>query len=88
VQGADGKEAYTRSGELRISANGVLETYGGYAVLGDGGPITLPPPTSSRSVSMARFPSGPWSGALDPGRGRSHQTGQSTADQLPKALMV
>jgi flagellar basal-body rod protein FlgF len=43
VQGADGKEAYTRSGELRISANGVLETYGGYAVLADGGPITVPP---------------------------------------------
>ena len=43
VQGADGKEAYTRAGELRISGGGVLETYGGHAVLGDGGPITLPP---------------------------------------------
>lgn len=43
VQGADGKEAYTRDGEFRISANGVLETYAGNAVLSDGGPITLPP---------------------------------------------
>ena len=43
VQGADGKEAYTRSGALRLSANGVLETYGGYAVLADGGPVTVPP---------------------------------------------
>jgi flagellar basal-body rod protein FlgF len=43
VQAADGTEAYTRAGSLRINAGGVLETAGGLAVLGDSGPISLPP---------------------------------------------
>ena len=43
VQDADGREAYTRAGNLRINANGVLETAAGHAVLGSGGPITIPP---------------------------------------------
>jgi flagellar basal-body rod protein FlgF len=43
VQGADGAEAYTRNGNLSVSANGVLQTHDGRPVLGDGGPITIPP---------------------------------------------
>lgn len=43
VQDADGREVYTRAGNLRINANGVLETPTGLAVLGSGGPITVPP---------------------------------------------
>lgn len=43
VQAPDGTEAYTRAGELRISASGLLQTAAGHPVLGDGGPITLPP---------------------------------------------
>lgn len=43
VQAADGKEAYTRSGNLRVSASGVLETAQGQAVMGDSGPISIPP---------------------------------------------
>lgn len=43
VQGADGKEAYTRAGALRVNADGQLQTADGHTVLGDGGPITLPP---------------------------------------------
>ncbi|MHB8786281.1 MAG: flagellar basal-body rod protein FlgF [Thauera sp.] len=43
VQMPDGTEAYTRNGSLEISANGVLQTRDGRPVLGDGGPITLPP---------------------------------------------
>ena len=44
VQAADGSEAYTRRGDLRIAASGVLETGDGHAVLGDGGqPLTIPP---------------------------------------------
>lgn len=43
VQGLDGKEAYTRAGNLTVSTTGVLETATGYAVLTDGGPITIPP---------------------------------------------
>jgi flagellar basal-body rod protein FlgF len=43
VQAADGKEAYTRMGNLRLTETGVLETAAGQPVLGDGGPVTIPP---------------------------------------------
>lgn len=42
VRTADGAEAYTRRGDLRVSAAGVLETGEGDAVLGDDGPLTVP----------------------------------------------
>lgn len=43
VQSRAGTEGYTRAGDLQVNANGVLETGSGLPVLGDGGPITLPP---------------------------------------------
>ncbi len=43
VQMPDGSEAYTRNGSLEVSANGILQTRDGKPVLGDGGPITIPP---------------------------------------------
>jgi flagellar basal-body rod protein FlgF len=43
VQRADGTEAYTRNGSLKMSENGILQTASGLNVLGDGGPITIPP---------------------------------------------
>lgn len=43
VQASDGSEAYTRRGDLRIAASGVLETGDGFPVMGSGGPITVPP---------------------------------------------
>lgn len=43
VQGFDGTEAYTRAGNLRIDALGQLRTADGRQVLGDTGPLTLPP---------------------------------------------
>jgi flagellar basal-body rod protein FlgF len=45
VQAADGTEAYTRAGNLRLSANNELVTASGYAVLGDGGPVAIPSDT-------------------------------------------
>jgi len=42
VQSPEGGEAYTRAGDLRVSATGILETGTGLAVLGDGGPISVP----------------------------------------------
>jgi flagellar basal-body rod protein FlgF len=42
VQAPDGSEAYTRAGDLRVSAAGILETGAGHPVLGDGGPISIP----------------------------------------------
>ena len=46
VQDRDGQEAYTRNGDLHLTADGVLETSSGQPVLGDNGPITVPPSTS------------------------------------------
>jgi flagellar basal-body rod protein FlgF len=46
VQGPDGKEAYTRAGNLQVDATGQLMTATGQPVLGDGGPINIPPYTS------------------------------------------
>jgi flagellar basal-body rod protein FlgF len=43
VQAPDGSEAYTRAGNLKLNANGMLETGNGLQVLGNGGPIAIPP---------------------------------------------
>lgn len=43
VQDAQGKEVYTRAGDLRVTANGQLVTASGQAVLGANGPIAVPP---------------------------------------------
>ncbi len=43
VQAADGEEAYTRRGDLTIAPSGVLQTGDGLPVIGNNGPITLPP---------------------------------------------
>jgi flagellar basal-body rod protein FlgF len=43
VQAPDGVEAYTRNGELRLTPTGQLTTSSGHAVLGDNGPIAVPP---------------------------------------------
>lgn len=51
VQGANLREAYTRNGSLKLSPEGVLETQRGEAVLGEGGPISIPP---DHSVTVAR----------------------------------
>lgn len=42
VQTPDGKEAYTRAGDLTTDNTGLLKTGAGYSVIGDGGPITIP----------------------------------------------
>jgi len=46
VQGPDGREGYTRAGDLRVDPNGQLLTGTGQPVLGEGGPIAVPPYTS------------------------------------------
>ena len=46
VQAKDGSEAYTRAGDLHLTADGMLVTAGGLPVLGDGGPVTIPPSDS------------------------------------------
>lgn len=44
VQAPDGNEAYTRAGDLRVNAAGLLTNGAGHPVMGNnGGPIALPP---------------------------------------------
>lgn len=50
VQALDGTEAYTRGGSLALDAAGNLMTHSGLPVMGDGGPIVIPPDTT---VSIA-----------------------------------
>lgn len=45
VQSNDGTEAYTRAGALEVTPEGRIVTASGRTVLGDGGPIDLPPDT-------------------------------------------
>jgi flagellar basal-body rod protein FlgF len=46
VRGTDGKEAYTRAGDLRVSPTGDLTTASGFPVLSESGPVVLPPSTT------------------------------------------
>jgi len=46
VQAPDGSEAYTRAGDLRVEAGGLLSTGAGHLVMGDGGPVAIPPNAS------------------------------------------
>ncbi len=51
VQAPDGSEAYTRNGSLKMDENGLLLTRDGLTVVGDGGPISIPP---GRNLAVAR----------------------------------
>lgn len=43
IQAPDGGEAFTRDGSLRTTAAGILTNGAGHPVMGEGGPIALPP---------------------------------------------
>lgn len=51
VQDATGNEAYTRAGDLHVEPTGQLVTTTGLPVLGDNGPISVPPYSS---ITVAR----------------------------------
>jgi flagellar basal-body rod protein FlgF len=51
IQAKDGEEAYTRRGDLMLSDTGLLTTGDGAPVLGEGGPVTLPPADSVKIES-------------------------------------
>lgn len=46
VQANDGSEGYTRRGDLKLNESGLLTTGDGHPVLGEAGPVTLPPADS------------------------------------------
>lgn len=61
VQKDDGTEAYTRHGSLKLSENGVLQTQSGLNVVGDSGPITIPPEVSiaiAKDGTVSSVPTG------------------------------
>ena len=43
VQSPTGEEAYTRAGDLQLNAFGQLTNGAGHTILGNGGPIVIPP---------------------------------------------
>lgn len=67
IEKADGSEAYTRHGSLKVSENGVLQTQGGLNLIGDGGPITIPPDVSvavAKDGTVSTIPVGTKPGAV------------------------
>jgi len=61
VQTPDGGEAYTRNGSLQLGPNGQLQTRTGLTVLGDSGPIAIPPDTDitvAKDGTISTVPTG------------------------------
>ena len=61
VQTPQGDEAYTRAGDLRLSETGLLVTGAGHPVLGNGGPVTIPPAENleiGRDGTISLLPAG------------------------------
>ncbi|MBW8185144.1 flagellar basal-body rod protein FlgF [Shewanella nanhaiensis] len=52
VQGADGGEAYTRSGSLSFDTSGLLRNDRGNPIMGDSGPIVLPLPIEKVEIAQ------------------------------------
>ena len=65
VQAADGGEAYTRGGSLKLNENGILQTQTGLNVLGDGGPISIPPDVTIAIASDGTVSSIPTTGTAN-----------------------
>ena len=69
VQGANGREAYTRAGDLRVDPTGMLLNGAGHPVMGDSGPLSVPPNSSvmigaDGTVSIVPIGQGPETTAL------------------------
>jgi flagellar basal-body rod protein FlgF len=64
VQGPDGAEAYTRRGDFRIDSGGLLVNGDGHLVIGEGGPVAVPPNASltigyDGTISIQQLGQGP-----------------------------
>ncbi|CTP86372.1 flagellar basal body rod protein FlgF [Xanthomonas graminis] len=92
VQASDGKEAYTRGGELAVTPNGQLVTSSGRAVLDDqGNPMAIPPHQSLEigedgSVSIVPLGEGPQAMAVV-GKMKVVQAPAERLERRPDGLM-
>jgi flagellar basal-body rod protein FlgF len=69
VQDPSGREAYTRAGDLRVDPSGMLMNGAGHLVLGDAGPLMVPPHSSiavgaDGTISIVPLGQGPETTAL------------------------
>lgn len=83
VQAPDGSEGYTRAGGLNVGAGGVLVNSQGLQVLGDGGPIAIPPDVN---VTIAK--DGTVSAVPSNGRGAVNVLGRLKLVNPPEADLV
>lgn len=83
VQSADGSEGYTRAGGLNVGAGGVLVNAQGLQVMGDGGPIAIPPDVN---VTIAK--DGTVSAVPSNGRGAVNVLGRLKLVNPPEADLV
>ena len=61
VEKPDGSEAFTRGGSLKVSENGILQTQSGLNLVGEAGPITIPPDVAisiAKDGTVSTVPSG------------------------------
>jgi len=61
VEDGAAREAYTRNGSFQVTPNGILQTRSGLNVLGDAGPITIPPNseiTIAKDGTISTVPNG------------------------------
>ena len=77
VQAPDGNEAYVRTGSLNIDALGMLRAANGMPVLGNGGPIAIPPEEKVDIGQTAPSAFAPWARPERRGHRGPAQAGQS-----------
>ncbi|MGZ5045343.1 MAG: flagellar basal body rod protein FlgF, partial [Methylobacter sp.] len=92
VQGADGKEAYTRAGDLRVTPEGSLQTGAGLPVLGQGGPITIQPAEkvtigSDGTISVIPLGSGNATTQVEVGRIKLVKVGSENLEKSTDGLL-
>lgn len=92
VQGADGKEAYTRAGDLRITPEGFLETGAGLKVMGQDGPITIQPAEkvtigSDGTISIIPLGSGNATTQVEVGRIKLVKVASENLEKLNDGLL-
>lgn len=92
VQGPDGKEAYTRAGDLRVTPEGFLQTGAGLSVLGGDGPIVIPPSEkltigSDGTISIIPLGSGNATTLVELDRIKLVQTDTANLEKLNDGLL-